>query len=81
MATFKLNGVADHRRARSYRARKLIVATGYYDHANYLSIPVKTAESFALLHRSASVLRPQVAIIGAGNSAADTRGNSFRARA
>ena len=45
-------------REQSYRARKIVVATGYYDLPNYLEIPGEdAAQGDALLRRAASVLR------------------------
>lgn len=63
----------------SYRARKLIVATGYYDHANYLGIPGEDLPKVAHYYTEAHPFYDRhVAIIGAGNSAADAALELFR---
>lgn len=63
----------------SYRARKLIVATGYYDHPNYLGIPGEDLPKVAHYYTEAHPFHDRhVAIIGAGNSAADAALELFR---
>ena len=67
---------------RSYRARKLIVATGYYDHANYLGIPGEDLPKVSHYYTEAHPFYDRdVAIIGAGNSAADAALELFRSGA
>ncbi|MEP7273065.1 MAG: YpdA family putative bacillithiol disulfide reductase [Acidobacteriota bacterium] len=65
--------------ALSYRSRKLIIATGYYDNPNLLGIP---GEELAKVSHYYSEAHPffdrEVAIIGAGNSAADAALELFR---
>lgn len=65
--------------ARSYHARKLIIATGYYDNPNFLGIP---GEELAKVSHYYSEAHPfydrEVAIIGAGNSAADAALELYR---
>jgi thioredoxin reductase (NADPH) len=63
----------------SYRARKLIVATGYYDQPNYLGIPGEDLPKVAHYYSEAHPFYDrEVAIIGAGNSAADAALELFR---
>jgi len=69
---------ADGKRHR-YRARKLIVATGYYDQANYLGIPGEDLPKVSHYYTEAHPFYDrEVAIIGAGNSAADAALELFR---
>jgi len=64
---------------RSYRGRKVIVATGYYDHPNYLGIPGEDLPKVAHYYTEAHPFYDRdVAIIGAGNSAADAALELFR---
>jgi thioredoxin reductase (NADPH) len=64
---------------RSYRARKLIVATGYYDHPNYLGIPGEDLPKVSHYYTEAHPFYDRdVAILGAGNSAADAALELFR---
>ena len=49
-----------HGHRREYHARKLILATGYYDRPNTINVPGRrSAEGNALLSRAASVLRAE----------------------
>jgi thioredoxin reductase (NADPH) len=65
--------------SRRYRARKLIVATGYYDDPNYLGIPGEELPKVSHYYTEAHPFYDrQVAIIGAGNSAADAALELFR---
>ncbi len=58
-----------HGHKRKYHARKLILATGYYDRPNYMNIPgEELAQGHALLPRAASFLRAE---------RADCRGKEF----
>jgi thioredoxin reductase (NADPH) len=64
---------------RSYRARKLVVATGYYDHPNRLGIPGEDLPKVSHYYTEAHPFYDrEVAIIGAGNSAADAALELFR---
>ena len=64
---------------RDYRARKVIVATGYYDHPNRLGIPGEDLPKVAHYYTEAHPFYDRdVAIIGAGNSAADAALELFR---
>ncbi len=56
---------------RSYRARKLIVSIGYYDQPNYLGISGEDLPKVSHFYKDAHPFyNRDVAIIGAGNSAA-----------
>ncbi len=67
---------------RCYRARKLIVATGYYDNPNYLGIPGEDLPKVSHYYTEAHPFYDrEVAIIGAGNSAADAALELFRSGA
>ncbi|MCW5967638.1 MAG: YpdA family putative bacillithiol disulfide reductase [Blastocatellales bacterium] len=67
---------------RRYRARKIIIATGYYDHPNYLGIPGEDLPKVAHYYSEAHPFYDRdVAIIGAGNSAADAALELFRSGA
>jgi thioredoxin reductase (NADPH) len=56
---------------RMYRARKLIIAIGYYDQPNYLGIPGEDLPQVAHYYKDAHPYYARdVAVIGAGNSAA-----------
>src|SRR5438105_3718169 len=64
---------------RRYRARKLIVATGYYDHPNHLGIPGEDLPKVSHYYTEAHPFYDRdVAIVGAGNSAADAALELFR---
>jgi thioredoxin reductase (NADPH) len=68
--------------AQQYGARKIVIATGFYDHPNYLGIPGEN-----LPHVSHYFTEPhpywnqEVVIIGGGNSAAEAALDLFRAGA
>jgi thioredoxin reductase (NADPH) len=67
---------------RRYRARKLIVATGYYDNPNHLGIPGEDLPKVSHYYTEAHPFYDrEVAIIGAGNSAADAALELFRSGA
>lgn len=56
---------------RSYRARKLIVSIGYYDQPNRIGIPGEDLPKVSHYYKDAHpYYRRNVAVIGAGNSAA-----------
>lgn len=64
---------------RSYRSLKVIVATGYYDNPNYLGIPGEDLPKVSHYYSEAHPYYDrEVAIIGAGNSAADAALELFR---
>ena len=64
---------------RTYHARKVIIATGYYDHANQLGIPGEDLPKVSHYYTEAHPFHDRdVAIIGAGNSAADAALELFR---
>jgi thioredoxin reductase (NADPH) len=64
---------------RTYRARKLIVATGYYDNPNRLGVP---GEDFPKVshyyHEAHPYYHMEVAVIGGANSAAETALDLYR---
>jgi thioredoxin reductase (NADPH) len=72
----------EHKRPHSYHSRKIIIATGFYDHPNPLGVPGED-----LPHVSHYFTEPHpywdqdAVIIGGGNSAAETALELFRAGA
>jgi thioredoxin reductase (NADPH) len=70
----------EHARPHSYHSRKIIIATGFYDHPNPLGVPGEN-----LPHVSHYFTEPHpywnqdVVVIGGGNSAAETALELFRA--
>jgi thioredoxin reductase (NADPH) len=57
--------------ARSYRARKLIVAIGYFDQPNFMGIPGEELPKVSHYYKDAHPFYArEVAVIGGGNSAA-----------
>ncbi len=64
---------------RSYRARKLIVATGYYDNPNLLGVPGEDQPKVSHYYREAHpYYQMEVAVIGGANSAAETALDLYR---
>jgi thioredoxin reductase (NADPH) len=64
---------------RFYSSRKLIIATGYYDNPNLLGIPGEDLPKVSHYYSEAHAFYDrEVAIIGAGNSAADAALELFR---
>jgi thioredoxin reductase (NADPH) len=68
--------------AQQYGARKIVIATGFYDHPNYLGIP---GENLPNVSHYFTEPHPywnlEVVIIGGGNSAAEAALDLFRAGA
>ncbi|MBZ5535872.1 MAG: YpdA family putative bacillithiol disulfide reductase [Acidobacteriia bacterium] len=65
--------------SRSYKARKLIVATGYYDNPNRLGIPGEDLPKVSHYYTEAHPYYDQeVAVIGGRNSAIETALDLFR---
>ncbi len=65
--------------ARSYRARKLIVSIGYYDQPNVMKIPGEDLPKVSHYYKDAHpYYNRDVAVIGAGNSAALTALDLYR---
>ncbi|MCS6804371.1 MAG: YpdA family putative bacillithiol disulfide reductase [Acidobacteriota bacterium] len=63
----------------SYAARKVILATGYYDHPNRLGIPGEDSPKCSHYYTEAHpYFQRDVAVIGAGNSAAEAALDLFR---
>jgi glycine/D-amino acid oxidase-like deaminating enzyme len=44
---FRVTTSDRHDSIHDYRARKIVVATGYYDLANKIGVPVKTAKRYS----------------------------------
>lgn len=66
----------------TYRARKIILAIGYYDHPNRLGIPGEDSAKCSHYYTEAHpYFQRDVAVIGAGNSAAEAALDLFRAGA
>ena len=64
---------------RTYRARKLIVATGYYDNPNRLGVPGEDLPKVSHYYREAHpYYQMEVAVIGGANSAAETALDLYR---
>ena len=65
--------------ARSYRARKLIISIGYYDQPNVMKIPGENLPKVSHYYKDAHpYYNRDVAVIGAGNSAALTALDLYR---
>jgi thioredoxin reductase (NADPH) len=65
--------------SRSYRARKLIVSIGYYDQPNVMQIPGENLPKVSHYYKDAHPFyNRDVAVIGAGNSAALTALDLYR---
>ena len=64
---------------RTHRARKLIVATGYYDNPNRLGVPGEDLPKVSHYYREAHpYYQMDVAVIGGANSAAETALDLYR---
>ena len=64
---------------RSYRARKLVVATGYYDNPNWLGVPGEDLPKVSHYYYEAHpYYQRTVAVIGGANSAAETALDLYR---
>jgi thioredoxin reductase (NADPH) len=79
---FVVHTVDSHGQPQSYHARKIVVATGFYDHPNFLDV-----RGESLPHVSHYFTEPHpywqqdVVVIGGGNSAAEAALDLFRAGA
>src|SRR5579862_2527979 len=63
----------------TYRARKIVIATGYYDLPNYLGVPGEELPSVSHYYTDAHPYwRQDVVVIGAKNSAAEAALDLFR---
>ncbi len=68
---FRVATVDSHETMREYRAKKIIVSTGYYDLPNYLGIPGETLPKVLHYYReSHPYYKSDVVVIGGKNSAA-----------
>jgi thioredoxin reductase (NADPH) len=68
---FRLNAIDQHDRSHLYEARKLIVATGYYDLPNYMNIPGEDLPKVFHYYREPHPYYDNdVLVIGGKNSAA-----------
>ncbi|MEE9179461.1 MAG: NAD(P)-binding domain-containing protein, partial [Vicinamibacteria bacterium] len=68
--------------ARSYRARKVIVATGFYDNPNLLGIPGEDLPKVSHYYQEAHpYYQMEVAVIGGANSAAEAALDLYRSGA
>jgi thioredoxin reductase (NADPH) len=64
---------------RTYRARKLIVATGYYDNPNRLGVPGEDLPKVSHYYKEAHpYYQMDVAVLGGANSAAETALDLYR---
>lgn len=64
---------------RFYRARKLVVATGYYDNPNFLGVPGEDLTKVSHYYDEAHpYYQKEVAVIGGANSAAETALDLYR---
>ncbi|MFD1888283.1 YpdA family putative bacillithiol disulfide reductase [Paenibacillus wenxiniae] len=70
--SFRLHTVNRHGQQNTYEARRVIIATGYFDHPNYLGIPGEDLDKVTHYFREAHPYTGmRVAIIGGSNSAVD----------
>ena len=66
----------------TYRAQALIIATGFYDHANLLGIPGEDADKVKHYYEEAHpYVGQKVVVVGAANSAIDVALETWRAGA
>ena len=79
---FRLRTRTKDDETRAYRARNLVVATGYAGHPNYIGVP---GERLPKVHHYFTEAHPyyhqDVVVIGAGNSAVEAALDCFRAGA
>ncbi len=69
---FALTSIRKNGEARTYRARHVVIATGYFDHPNLLGIPGEDHDKVSHFFREAHPYTGmQVTIIGGSNSAVD----------
>jgi thioredoxin reductase (NADPH) len=77
---FTVHTTDEHKRPHSYRSRKVIIATGFYDHPNPLGIPGEDLPHVSHYFTEAHPYwNQEVVIIGGGNSAAEAALDLFRA--
>lgn len=70
--TFTVHTTDKRGQSRQYRTRHVVVATGYFDHPNYLGIPGEDMDKVTHYFREAHPYTgTRVAIIGGSNSAVD----------
>lgn len=69
---FRISATDRHNAIHDYRARKIVVATGYYDLANHIGIPGEDLEKVSHYYREAHpYYDSDVLVIGGKNSAAE----------
>jgi thioredoxin reductase (NADPH) len=77
---FTVHSTDEHKRARSYHARKIVIATGFYDHPNPLGVPGEDLPHVSHYFTDAHPYwNQEVVVIGGGNSAAEAALDLFRA--
>ncbi len=80
--SFLLTTVSSAGRLREYRARAVVLATGYYDHPNLLGVPGEDLPHVSHYYTEAHPFyRKDVVIVGGQNSAAEAALELFRAGA
>jgi thioredoxin reductase (NADPH) len=68
---FRVMTIDQHEAAHEYKARKIIVSTGYYDLPNYIGVPGENlSKVFHYYHEPYPFFDTDVVVIGAKNSAA-----------
>ena len=81
-AGFELSVVPDNKPAETLRARRVAVATGYFDTPNRLNVPGESLENVSHYFDEAHLhWNRDITIVGAGSSAADAALELFRAGA
>jgi thioredoxin reductase (NADPH) len=78
-APFTLDTRSERGERSAYRARVVVVAIGYYDHPNLLSVPGETLPHVSHYYKEAhSAYRKRVVVVGGKNSAAEVSLELYR---
>ena len=78
---FTVHTVDGHDREQSYHSRKIIIATGFYDHPNPLGIPGEDLRTCRTISPTPHPYwNQEIVVIGGGNSAAEAALESFSRR-
>jgi len=76
---YRVKSIDRLRRPQEYRARRVIIATGYYDNPNMLDIPGEDLNKVSHYYSECHpYFQKKVAVIGGSNSAAETALDLYR---